>query len=73
MAGNWGQWSAVNPCSRKCGTGSQLRKRLCNDPAPVNGGEKCLLTGRQGQRGSEETDVYICNTHECPGRPIIVK
>lgn len=68
VSGNWGQWSPVNPCSRSCGTGSQLRRRVCDDPAPANGGEKCLLSERRGQRGTEEDDVYICNAHKCPGK-----
>ncbi|XP_063689600.1 uncharacterized protein LOC134822438 [Bolinopsis microptera] len=34
----FGQWSA---CSTYCGEGQQTRERICNNPAPANGGADC--------------------------------
>jgi hypothetical protein len=55
--GNWGSWSTLSSCSLSCGGGTQSRTRLCNHPAPSNGGSVCL-----GQ-GSETT---ACNEQHCP-------
>jgi hypothetical protein len=55
--GKWGRWSPFNDCTLSCGGGTQTRSRLCNDPAPSNGGEACPGI-------SEET--ILCNTQDCP-------
>ena len=55
--GNWGRWSSFNSCTLRCGVGTQTRNRLCNDPAPSNGGGDCP--------GISE-EKKICNTQDCP-------
>ncbi|XP_072563615.1 hemicentin-1 [Paramormyrops kingsleyae] len=52
---NWGQWG---PCSATCGQGLQERTRLCNNPAPANGGAPC-----QGA----STETKTCQSRLCPG------
>ncbi|XP_007565210.1 hemicentin-1 [Poecilia formosa] len=52
---SWGEWS---PCSSTCGQGFQERNRLCNNPAPANGGRAC---------GGPSTDSRKCQTGLCPG------
>jgi len=54
--GNWGAWSAWATCSKSCGTGSQTRTRLCNSPAPSNGGAACAGSASESQ---------ACNTQTC--------
>ncbi|XP_061192816.1 A disintegrin and metalloproteinase with thrombospondin motifs 1-like [Saccostrea echinata] len=34
--GGWGPWADWQPCSRTCGTGLTYRRRLCNNPSPLN-------------------------------------
>uniref|UniRef100_A0A3B3VLR1 Hemicentin 2 n=1 Tax=Poecilia latipinna TaxID=48699 RepID=A0A3B3VLR1_9TELE len=54
---SWGEWS---PCSSTCGQGFQERNRLCNNPAPANGGRAC---------GGPSTDSRKCQTGLCPEVP----
>ena len=57
--GGWGGWSGYSHCNKKCGGGTQLRRRYCNNPYPRYGGARC-------PRNSQE--VRRCNTHRCPGK-----
>ncbi len=41
------------------------RSRLCDDPAPANGGQDC--PGDTDGDGREEILGIACNTHACPG------
>ncbi|KAK3108064.1 hypothetical protein FSP39_000505 [Pinctada imbricata] len=43
-------------CSKTCGGGTMVQKRLCNDPAPSHGGRTCV--------GLME-EVTTCNTQPC--------
>uniref|UniRef100_A0A3Q2GH42 Hemicentin-1 n=1 Tax=Cyprinodon variegatus TaxID=28743 RepID=A0A3Q2GH42_CYPVA len=52
---SWGEWG---PCSSSCGQGVQERIRLCNNPAPANGGRLC---------SGPSTDSRKCQTGLCPG------
>uniref|UniRef100_A0A8B9HBF8 ADAM metallopeptidase with thrombospondin type 1 motif, 15b n=1 Tax=Astyanax mexicanus TaxID=7994 RepID=A0A8B9HBF8_ASTMX len=54
--GRWGKWGAYGSCSRTCGGGVQLAKRLCNNPVPENGGKYC-----QGLR----VKYRSCNLDPC--------
>lgn len=39
--GKWGPWSSWGNCSHDCGPGKQNKTRVCNNPAPKNGGKAC--------------------------------
>lgn len=39
--GNWSQWSPWSACSVTAGDGYRTRVRICNSPAPSNGGQGC--------------------------------
>ena len=56
IVGNWGLWSGWSYCSVSCGGGVQIRKRLCNNPEPENGGAECRGPG---------TSAKNCNRFEC--------
>ena len=57
--GQWGLWSDVTYCSKSCGGGNKESMRVCDNPAPKNGGTNC--TGISWEKLKE------CNTEECPG------
>ena len=59
--GGWGAFGNYSSCSKRCGGGIQRRKRLCNNPLPMNGGATC--------QGSE-VERRPCNTGLCPGKEI---
>ena len=69
--GHWGKWFAFGACSKTCGGGKELKKRLCNNPSSANGGLECLLPGENETRGKEEKITKACNTDLCPGNCII--
>ena len=56
--GNWGAWSNFGTCNETCGTGSQSRSRVCDNPPPSNGGDTCP---------GDATEYQDCNTDPCPG------
>ncbi|KAK3092867.1 hypothetical protein FSP39_008071 [Pinctada imbricata] len=39
--GQWSAWTNYKTCSKPCGGGKQQQKRVCNNPAPQNGGRDC--------------------------------
>ncbi|XP_067832949.1 properdin-like [Heptranchias perlo] len=41
VAGSWGTWSALSPCSVSCGVGKVRQGRTCDRPAPKYGGAAC--------------------------------
>ena len=49
--GAWGQWGPWSACSETefCNRGAQVRTRLCDSPAPQDGGELCPGTGSESQ------------------------
>ncbi|XP_068096243.1 hemicentin-1 isoform X2 [Hyperolius riggenbachi] len=55
--GGFSEWLPWQSCSVTCGQGVQKRMRLCNNPAPANGGLHC-----QG----EESESRICQNKPCP-------
>ena len=58
VIGGWGNWLSWSTCSRSCGTGTQIRKRFCDNPAPINNGTECV--GISFQSNS-------CSIAHCPG------
>ncbi|XP_056379622.1 hemicentin-1 isoform X2 [Hyla sarda] len=55
--GGFSDWLPWQSCSVTCGQGVQKRMRLCDNPAPANGGLYC-----QG----EESESRICQKKPCP-------
>ena len=54
--GGWsapGEWSA---CSVTCGGGTLSRSKICNNPAPANGGADC---------SGEASETQACNAQAC--------
>ena len=58
--GDWGSWSEYEPCDRTCGFGSELRKRVCNNPEPQFEGRYCP--------GTDKEFIYGCNPYPCPSK-----
>ncbi|KAL4221521.1 hypothetical protein ACF0H5_019778 [Mactra antiquata] len=54
--GNWGSWSSLTSCSKTCGDGTASRYRLCDSPAPSNGGASCV---------GDQVIVSSCNDGDC--------
>ena len=57
--GSWGSWADWSQCSQSCGGGTETRRRLCDSPAPAQGGTDC-----QGDQHQERQ----CNTETCHGK-----
>ncbi|XP_078680902.1 cartilage intermediate layer protein 2-like [Branchiostoma floridae x Branchiostoma belcheri] len=55
--GMWSTWMTWSTCSQSCGSGTQVKQRVCNNPAPANGGNACV--------GSQEQSRQ-CSTWACP-------
>ncbi|XP_036351171.2 hemicentin-1 [Ochotona princeps] len=58
--GSWGHWHRWSQCSASCGGGEKTRRRLCDSPAPSQGGRSCA---------GDATQVSRCNSQACPGGP----
>ena len=56
--GGWSSWQSWGECSMSCGTGVQIRQRVCNNPAPEHGGADCP---------DSSTDSQSCLVGSCPG------
>ncbi|CAC5382488.1 HMCN [Mytilus coruscus] len=59
--GSWSIWGSLGACTVTCGSGQQVRTRVCNNPEPANGGAEC--TG-------ENYDYTSCTRSECPGQEV---
>lgn len=57
--GKWSAWETWSPCTKTCGNGTRNRVRLCNNPAPANGGKTC--------EGKEENSE-VCLVRHCSGK-----
>ena len=57
--GKWSKWSPWSSCDVTCGNGTMVRHRLCNNPAPQNGGLDCPGKG---------TEKKTCILQLCPGK-----
>lgn len=60
--GQYGKWSDWSKCSKSCGNGLQERKRLCDSPAPSNGGKSCEGVDLERQE---------CNEGKCAGMKML--
>ena len=58
--GGYSQWTNWSVCTKTCAGGVQYRTRLCDTPAPSNGGRDCILLGNA-------TASKVCNSQACPG------
>ncbi|XP_073256310.1 A disintegrin and metalloproteinase with thrombospondin motifs 18-like [Porites lutea] len=58
LDGGYSNWTPYSVCSRTCDVGFQFRTRLCNNPAPANGGKDCTSLGPRFQ-------TRFCNTQSC--------
>ncbi|XP_037368358.1 properdin [Talpa occidentalis] len=58
VAGGWGKWSPMSPCSVTCGLGQTMEQRKCDHPVPQHGGPLCA---------GAATRTHLCNTTmSCP-------
>ena len=63
--GTWSEWTDWANCSVPCGSlGTTNRSRMCNNPAPQNGGLNCTLS--DNTTGLYENIVQDC-FYYCPG------
>ena len=56
--GNWSDWIEWSMCDKPCNNGSTTKTRICNNPTPQYGGNKC-----QGK----SLETKTCNFHTCRG------
>lgn len=47
--GDWNDWTAWSSCVPNCKEGIQSRTRVCDKPAPANGGKDCSARGGEGK------------------------
>ena len=59
MNGGFSDWTVWGACSKTCGTGSKVRTRECNNPAPQNGGSDCA---------GDKSETQACKVKDCEGR-----
>ncbi|KAI1724133.1 thrombospondin type 1 domain-containing protein [Ditylenchus destructor] len=57
MDGRWGSWSDWSLCPTTCGFSFQWRQRICDTPAPSNGGQSCHGLAYM---------TSVCRTNPCP-------
>ena len=60
--GQWSEWEGFSHCTKSCGTGTQVKKRFCNNPAPSGGGKECL---------GPSSETRNCNTNTCAGMNVV--
>ncbi len=61
--GGYSEWQEWSECSLTCGGGTRHRRRLCDNPVPIQGGRMC--------DGADDNGVEVvsedCNVEPCPG------
>ena len=62
--GKWSQWGQYGRCSKTCGPGIRTKRRVCNNPKPVNGGLSC--------QGAAVHQIK-CNVKSCSKFVIMIK
>ena len=65
MNGGYGPWESWGECSITCGKerGIRTRVKLCDNPAPENGGKDCSGLGKDS-----ETKSCTPPIKKCPGK-----
>ena len=61
--GAWNKWEEWSPCSKTCGLGDRIRKRECNNPAPLFGGKSC---------DGNATQTEMCMKEKCSGKEFAI-
>jgi hypothetical protein len=61
--GGWSSWVDTSSCSLNCGGGVKTQERTCTNPAPSNGGSKCIK--ENGTEALSEYRTVSCNTQAC--------
>ena len=56
--GHWSDWMHWSSCSATCGIGTKTRTRICNNPAPLNGGKNCF---------GNVSEMQYCDEAICQG------
>ena len=64
MHGQWSEWYGFYHCTKSCGTGTQVKTRFCDNPAPSGGGKDCPGPSSESRN---------CNTNACAGMKIASK
>lgn len=57
--GNWAEWDEWSDCLAECGDGREMRTRMCDSPAPANGGNPCP------RDNGVELQYRACNVRSC--------
>ena len=60
----WSQWGRWTTCSKTCGIGKRIRRRLCINPGLEIGDRYCTQLYPKGYGREQERN---CNIIECPG------
>lgn len=61
--GGWFQYGNGTTCSKACGDGLQIRNRICNNPAPRNGGQACgMESANTICDGTDANDECVART-----------
>lgn len=55
--GGWGPFGPWSECSATCSSGYRFRRRMCDDPQPLNGGNECPGCSIEFEK---------CNSQPCP-------
>ena len=66
----WGTWGTWTSCSATCGGGTRTRTKLCDSPAPANGGMEC--SGDTGSDNTEDETDSTCNSSGCKEINLII-
>nr|BAE42416.1 unnamed protein product [Mus musculus] len=68
VAGGWGPWSPLSPCSVTCGLGQTLEQRTCDHPAPRHGGPFCAGDATRNQMCNKAVPCPVNGEWEAWGK-----
>ena len=60
--GHWSAWASWSKCTVTCGDGKKLRRRVCDNPEPANGGKDCK---------GHTVETRTCMLADCPSECLI--